>query len=852
MDFKKFVSVLLISASLFLNTYAVKSVLGSTLVSGYTTQIGEGTRFTHNVFYSDQSGVGKQTENYIEYTPNDVVSPVLTNGNKIYGTKAMSAEYKRLQSSGLEIIAGSNADYFSLQTGVPMSNAIVDGKIISKDATGQDGIGIMPDGTAFVSYFYLNSVLIKEDGSEVNIYNINKYRQPYAAYMMTSDFSDKTHNTTEGIDVILNPINGEMKLGTQMKAVVEAVNEEKASATIPEGKIVITVDKKAPKEFFEPISSLQVGEEVTLSFSATGDPRWKDVAVGMGSVGGRLLINGEVNQNLEAGAAPRTAIGIKKDGSIVLYTIDGRQAGYSYGVQLRTLAKRMKELGCVEALNLDGGGSTQMMVQLPGYEDASTINKPSDGGERKVSTFLFFANKAKKTGVADTLHIYPKNNYLLVGAKTTLSVKATDEAYYPATIRSDIQFSVDEDKESTVTDSGVFTAKDDGTVTVYVKSGNLEASLDIECYRTPTDIRIKRTDSGEYVTKLKVEPETELSMVAEAYGGYNKLIAENNNFIWQADNQIGTISSNGKFKATSKYGASGYITVTAGEKSVKIAVETVNPEVNDPNSYPDIKISAENGMFKALLTSVYDIDIKKEGITVKIDGNPIEFNYDEETHTVMGELPENAGKITIFATNVLGCTSFKSFETENVAEKAPFLDTEGHWAEDILGYMYSERIINGDNTDGTLKFNPQKPMTRAEFAVMMTNYLRLDGKDYESVVLPYSDIDDIPFWALGSFKALYKEGILKGRYVSETESCADALSTISRAEAATIVARVLPEGILKKEAIAVDSDDIPFWAKDGFEILISTGTIKGYEDGRLNPLNTLTKAEAAKILYSIM
>jgi exopolysaccharide biosynthesis protein len=64
----------------------------------------------------------------------------------------------------------------------------------------------------------------------------------------------------------------------------------------------------------------------------------------------------------------------------LLVTVDGRQKGYSIGMALRQLAELLLEFGAVDAINLDGGGSTTMVV------DGKLINKPSDaGGERAVS-----------------------------------------------------------------------------------------------------------------------------------------------------------------------------------------------------------------------------------------------------------------------------------------------------------------------------------------------------------------------------------------------------------------------------------------------------------------------------------
>ncbi len=828
------------------------SVLGSTKVDGYTLQVGEGLEFTHNVFYSDQSGVGKQSENYLTYTPNSTVIPTITYGDTLYGGNTLSNQVSTMETNGIDVLAATNADYFSSQTLVPMSTAIVDGKILTKDASGQDAVGILEDGTAFISYVYFNSVLTREDGSEVNIYNINKYRQPYAAYLLTPEFSDTTRNTTKGFDVILGSIEGEMKLGEKITAVVESVTENSSAIGIPEGKMVLTVDSNAPEEFLLPISTLAVGEKVTINFSATGDKRWSQVKTGMGSVGGRLLINGEVNQSLPTGAAPRTAIGVKDDGSIILYTLDGRKSGHSFGAQLKTLANRLIELGCVDALNLDGGGSTAISVQIPGNASSSVVNKPSDGKERKLSTHFIFTNTAKETGNATQLHLYPKTSYILKGATIQLDLKATDGGFYPVSLPDKVVYEVEKDKESTVSKTGLFTAEDHGTVTVYAESDSLKCETTVTCYETPTSIEIKDKSTGKNVNALSLDPGDKVSLSADAYGGYNKLISVDKCFTLECDSNIGTIDPSGVFTATENFGEKGNIRVTAGEKTVEIPVTFTPAKADDPKAYPVIDMAFEAGSLAGTITCEYNILTSKEGITLKADGKKADIYYSEETGEFTADLPEETQKITVYATNELGYTTFKTITVSDAPFENPFSDTEGNWAENILSYMYNQKIINGDPTSGSLKFFPQKQMTRSEFAVMIVNYLGVDIADYSDVTLPYSDIEDIPFWAVDSFKALYKLDIVKGRYVSDTESCADPLASISRAEAATIVARTLPQGFFKTPITAPDKSDVAVWAEDGISVLLNIGAMKGYEDGTLLPLNPLTKAEAAKILYSAM
>ena len=110
-----------------------------------------------------------------------------------------------------------------------------------------------------------------------------------------------------------------------------------------------------------------------------------------------------VTQNDEE-LAPRTAIGLKADGTVVIFAADGRQAPYSVGTTIYELGELMKAAGCVNAINLDGGGSTTFATRYSnGDSDLKIRNSPSDStGERVVtSTLLLVAESCK--------HNYNKN-----------------------------------------------------------------------------------------------------------------------------------------------------------------------------------------------------------------------------------------------------------------------------------------------------------------------------------------------------------------------------------------------------------------------------------------------------------
>lgn len=87
--------------------------------------------------------------------------------------------------------------------------------------------------------------------------------------------------------------------------------------------------------------------------------------------------------------APRTAIGYTGAGKIVLLVCDGRQTT-SQGATLDELAQIMSELGCTDALNLDGGGSTAMIT------GGTCVNNPSDGSQRAVASAVMFTKRQKE------------------------------------------------------------------------------------------------------------------------------------------------------------------------------------------------------------------------------------------------------------------------------------------------------------------------------------------------------------------------------------------------------------------------------------------------------------------------
>lgn len=113
---------------------------------------------------------------------------------------------------------------------------------------------------------------------------------------------------------------------------------------------------------------------------------------------GALVMAGQEVPLEDRARHPRTAVGLDRTGRrLVLVVVDGRQPGYSEGMTLRELAAWMRGRGCWEAINLDGGGSSAMLVRESGGGWA-VLNRPSEGRLRPVPVLLGVRQRATAAG----------------------------------------------------------------------------------------------------------------------------------------------------------------------------------------------------------------------------------------------------------------------------------------------------------------------------------------------------------------------------------------------------------------------------------------------------------------------
>ncbi len=263
-----------------------------------------------------------------------------------------------------------NGTYFKQDTGTPLGTLVINGEIISGPIYERAAFGITKEGFATARISFTGE--LKNETNTVQIDNINQPRMMATNVLIyTSKWGSKSPATSKP----------STHIAIRNDVIIDKSN---TPLSIPFDGYVIS----AP---IEKLAGFNVGDSVKVNYELT--PNF-DNAENIISGGPYLLKEGKTHidvteERLTAitGRNPRTAIGYTKDNIMILVTVDGRKEGSS-GATLSELAQLMKDLGCYEAINLDGGSSTVM------YADGRVYSGSSIGGAVSISNALVVRKKA--------------------------------------------------------------------------------------------------------------------------------------------------------------------------------------------------------------------------------------------------------------------------------------------------------------------------------------------------------------------------------------------------------------------------------------------------------------------------
>jgi hypothetical protein len=275
-------------------------------------------------------------------------------------------------------LAMINGDFFSFDHGAPLGLTVRDGELINTPARPR-AVFAWGLKESTVALGNATATLTTEAGAGP----LDGMNQPVGenGIALYTAAQGRLSPRAGALVVTLNVPNVIWAPTTAATAKVSAIPSESGPLTVEKGKAVLVATGSKRKRLEE----LRAGDTVTIRLDTPGFD-WKKFE-NIISGGPFLLRDGKIDidgaeQGFNTAFAnnrhPRTAIGRTAEGDIWMVAIDGRQT-QSAGATLQEEALIMQRLGCVDAINLDGGGSTA--INLRGL----TVNRPSDGRERQVA-----------------------------------------------------------------------------------------------------------------------------------------------------------------------------------------------------------------------------------------------------------------------------------------------------------------------------------------------------------------------------------------------------------------------------------------------------------------------------------
>ena len=294
--------------------------------------------------------------------------PVLAHG-QIPGRATVS------QMNAPDAIATINASYFA-PNGIILGNTKIDGLTVGTTYFIRSAIGIRADGSTIFARQTYRGVL-QFNGEEVVVAGVDCERNANTVVVYNGWYGATTGTNDFGVEIVVQD------------GVVVNVFRDKGNNYIPPDGFIVSAHGTAAESF----KGVYVGDTIIFDEDYINVEHGEDFneAIHIVGAGPTLVKDGEIYVTADAeqfppdirvGRAPRSAVGITKYGDYIFAVVDGRQA-HSKGCTLTEWARILKNnFGAVEAINLDGGGSTELFFK------GSLVNKPSDGRERLVGDAL--------------------------------------------------------------------------------------------------------------------------------------------------------------------------------------------------------------------------------------------------------------------------------------------------------------------------------------------------------------------------------------------------------------------------------------------------------------------------------
>lgn len=455
-EFKQ-LNIIVLTGMLLFSPFANSSANANSEILGSkksetSFKVSSGVSFKNQKYQTETTN---QSVNVLEVNLNDPLTRLNLNINAPLNRLTTTGHQALLNNRvDHQVVGAVNASFIETGTGsglpanlIATNNQIIHYGILSPNADGpnfnRNAFGLAKDGKPLIDLYEPKLKMIHSD-RELGIHSINTQRQNGEIVLFTPSHRSQTvaqQTSPYATEIVVtNPSKNtnQLSFGDKITGTVSEITRigEAANTVIPENGFVLSAVGGA---LAETLSNVAVGDQITVDIAI--DAKWQDAEYMIGT-GPLLVKDGKVNINMNLTSSfvtqrhPRTVVAYSKDrAKVFLVTIDGRQNTYSDGVSLQRIAEYVISLGADRAINLDGGGSTTMLVRNPGYGFPALANRPSDGNQRGISSTLQVVDLTAPKQVAEQAVVVDKmdepSNWKVETVRANASL-AKNSGYEPA------------------------------------------------------------------------------------------------------------------------------------------------------------------------------------------------------------------------------------------------------------------------------------------------------------------------------------------------------------------------------------------------------------------------------------
>ena len=359
----------------------------------------------------------------------DLTNPYVMMETCLGGDKSVACEtpvsmVARNTRPGHEVVGAVNGDFFmtspSNEVGLPLSGQVRTGELVLSSHN-RACLVLDTNNRPYIDRLtFTGTVACGETSFPLNLVNRMRYGYENIAanqsILFTRSYGPVTYDgSSTGKMVVLVPAREPFTWqanGTE-HCVIESIVDAQGSMPIPDGKAILWLKGT----YANHASSMEVGDELTVTFRLTLNNEGQDVDISQ-LIGGSdhiIMQHGQFKEDW-AERHPRTAIGFNADSTRLYFVVvDGRHVS-STGVTLREMKGIFDALGAVNAVNLDGGGSSCILV------NDEVLNHPSDGPVRAVGNGCLFVSTAPPDDAIGMISFEPRCYNLSVSATSSFAV----------------------------------------------------------------------------------------------------------------------------------------------------------------------------------------------------------------------------------------------------------------------------------------------------------------------------------------------------------------------------------------------------------------------------------------------